>query len=88
MKKNYLFLFIQIGLIIFLSIEQIKVRWEISVLYGNQNTINAEYQNLKEEEYKLKTEAYFLNSPARVEKYAKEKLLMHKVKPKTKVIEK
>ena len=88
MKKNYLFLFIQIGLIIFLSIEQIKVRWEISVLYGNQNTINAEYQNLKEEEYKLKTEAYFLNSPARVEKYAKEKLLMHKVKPKLKVIEK
>jgi len=88
MKKNYLFLFIQIGLIIFLSIEQIKVRWEISVLYGNQNSINAEYQNLKEEEYKLKTEAYFLNSPARVEKYAKEKLLMHKVKPKLKVIEK
>ena len=88
MKKNYLFLFIQIGLIIFLSIEQIKVRWEISVLYGNQNSINAEYQNLKEEEYKLKTEAYFLNSPARVEKYAKEKLLMHKVKPKSKVIEK
>jgi len=88
MKTNYLFLFIQIGLIIFLSIEQIKVRWEISVLYGNQNSINAEYQNLKEEEYKLKTEAYFLNSPARVEKYAKEKLLMHKVKPKLKVIEK
>ncbi len=50
MKTNYLFLFIQIGLIIFLSIEQIKVRWEISVLYGNQNTINAEYQNLKEED--------------------------------------
>lgn len=88
MKTNYLFLFIQIGLIIFLSIEQIKVRWEISVLYGNQNSINAEYQNLKEEEYKLKTEAYFLNSPARVEKYAKEKLLMHKVKPKPKVVEK
>ena len=82
MNLNYLLiLFIQISLILFLSFEQIKVRWEISLLYGNQDKINLEYQNLKEEQYKLKTEVYFLNSPARVEKYAKEKLSMQKVKP-------
>jgi cell division protein FtsL len=83
MNANYLLiLFIQISLILFLSFEQIKVRWEISLLYGNQDKINFEYQNLKEEQYKLKTEVYFLNSPARVEKYAKEKLSMQKIKPK------
>ena len=82
MNINYLLiLFIQISLILFLSFEQIKVRWEISLLYGNQDKINLEYQNLKEDQYKLKTEVYFLNSPARVEKYAKEKLSMQKVKP-------
>jgi len=36
----------------------------------------------------FKTEVYFLNSPARVEKYAKEKLFMQKVKPKIIKIEK
>lgn len=83
MNANYLLiLFIQISLILFLSFEQIKVRWEISLLYGNQDKINLEYQNLKEEQYKLKTEVYFLNSPARVEKYAKEKLSMQKIKPR------
>ena len=83
MNLNYLLiLFIQISLILFLSFEQIKVRWEISLLYGNQDKINLEYQNLKEEQYKLKTEVYFLNSPARVEKYAKEKLSMQKIKPR------
>ena len=86
--SNILVFSIQISLILFLSFEQIKVRWEISILYGNQDKINLEYQNLKEEEYKLKTEVYFLNSPARVEKYAKEKLFMHKVKPKIIKIEK
>ena len=83
MNLNYLLiLFIQISLILFLSFEQIKVRWEISLLYGNQDKINLEYQNLKEDQYKLKTEVYFLNSPARVEKYAKEKLSMQKIKPR------
>ena len=64
--SNILVFSIQISLILFLSFEQIKVRWEIRILYGNQDKINLEYQNLKEEEYKLKTEVYFLNSPARV----------------------
>ena len=82
MQLNNLFiLFLQIFLILFLSFEQIKVRWEISLLYGNKDKINNEYQKLKEEEYKLKTEAYFLKSPARVEKYAKEELKMQKTKP-------
>lgn len=82
MKLNFaLLLFAQLALIIFLSIEKIKVRWEIGLLYGNQDRINTEYQNLKEEEHKLKTEAYFLNSPARVEQIARKNLTMQKVKP-------
>ena len=85
---NILIFSIQLSLILFLSFEQIKVRWEISILYGNQDKINLEYQNLKEEEHKLKTEVYFLNSPARVERFAKEKLSMQKVKPKIVKIEK
>ena len=84
--SNILVFSIQISLILFLSFEQIKVRWEISILYGNQDKINLEYQNLKEEEYKLKTEVYFLNSPARVEKYAKEK--HYKKKEKHTIIKK
>ena len=48
--SNILVFSIQISLILFLSFEQIKVRWEISILYGNQDKINLEYQNLKEEE--------------------------------------
>ena len=52
--SNILIFSIQISLILFLSFEQIKVRWEVSILYGNQDKINLEYQNLKEEEYKLK----------------------------------
>ena len=79
--SNILIFSIQISLILFLSFEQIKVRWEISILYGNQDKINLEYQNLKEEEYKLKTEVYFLNSPARVEQIARKNLTMQKVKP-------
>jgi len=83
MKLNYFFiLFIQISLILLLSFEQIKLRWEISILYNNQDNINFEFQKLKEEEYKLKTEVYFLNSPVRIEKYAKEELNMEKVKPR------
>jgi cell division protein FtsL len=83
MKLNYfLILFIQISLILLLSFEQIKLRWEISILYNNQDNINFEFQKLKEEEYKLKTEVYFLNSPVRIEKYAKEELNMEKVKPR------
>tara|TARA_B100000900_G_scaffold414417_1_gene440999 strand:- start:808 stop:1074 length:267 start_codon:yes stop_codon:yes gene_type:complete len=83
MKLNYFFiLFTQISLILLLSFEQIKLRWEISILYNNQDNINFEFQKLKEEEYKLKTEVYFLNSPVRIEKYAKEELNMEKVKPR------
>ncbi len=51
-------------------------------MYNNQDNINFEFQKLKEEEYKLKTEVYFLNSPVRIEKYAKEELNMEKVKPR------
>ena len=44
MQLNNLFiLFLQILLILFLSFEQIKVRWEISLLYGNKDKINNEY---------------------------------------------
>ena len=55
MQLNNLFiLFLQIFLILFLSFEQIKVRWEISLLYGNKDKINNEYYMDTVAKYALK----------------------------------
>ena len=79
MLLNYLFLLL---LVFILSIEKIKLSWEISTLYNNNENLKAEFENLKDLNLKLTTQFYVENSPANIEKIAKEDLGMIKKRPK------
>ena len=82
MVINIFFLFVSI---FFLSIEKIKLSWEISTLHNNYANLRVEYDNLKDLNLKLTTQFYVKNSPASIEKIAKESLGMEKKRP-TKII--
>tara|TARA_B100000579_G_C22513867_1_gene702834 strand:+ start:188 stop:460 length:273 start_codon:yes stop_codon:yes gene_type:complete len=82
MVINIFFLFVSI---FFLSIEKIKLSWEISTLHNNYANLRVEYDNLKDLNLKLTTQFYIKNSPASIEKVAKESLGMEKKRP-TKII--
>ena len=79
MLLNYLFLLL---LVFILSIEKIKLSWEISTLYNNNQNLKAEFENLKDLNLKLTTQFYVENLPANIEKIAKEDLGMIKKRPK------
>ena len=76
---QYLFLLI---LVFILSIQKIKLSWEISTLYNNNENLKAEFENLKDLNLKLTTQFYVENLPANIEKIAKEDLGMIKKRPK------
>ena len=59
------FLVIQIFVLLYLSLDTVKTRWQLS----------QEFDNLH-----LKTEHYHLNSPAKIERHAKENLGMIEIK--------
>jgi cell division protein FtsL len=67
---------------VFLSFEKIKLSWEISTLHNNFENLQIEYDNLKDLNLKLITQFNIENSPASIEKIAKEKLGMEKKRPK------
>ena len=69
-------------LIVVLSIEKIKLSWEIRTLHNNYENFRVENENLKDLNLRLITQFYIENSPASIEKVAKESLLMEKKKPK------
>ena len=79
MLLNYLFLLL---LVFILSIEKIKLSWEISTLYNNNENLKVEFENFKDLNLKLTTQFYVENSPANIEKIAKEDLGMIKKRPK------
>ena len=79
MLLNYLFLLL---LVFILSIEKIKLSWEISTLYNNNENLKVEFENLKDLNLKLTTQFYVENLPANIEKIAKEDLGMIKKRPK------
>ena len=79
MILNHLFLLV---LVFILSIEKIKLSWEISTLYNNNENLKVEFENLKDLNLKLTTQFHVENSPANVEKIAKEDLGMIKKRPK------
>ena len=76
---NILILFL---CIFFLSIEKIKLSWEISTLHNNYANLRVEHDNLKDLNLKLTTQFYIQNSPASIEKIAKETLGMEKKRPR------
>jgi len=81
MKMILLHLFL-LALVFILSIEKIKLSWEISTLYNNNENLKVEFENLKDLNLKLTTQFHVENSPANIEKIAKEDLGMVKKRPK------
>ena len=79
MILNYLMLLI---IVFILSLEKIKLSWEIRTLYNNNEILKIEFENLKDLNLKLITQFYLENSPANIEKIAKESLGMQKRRPK------
>ena len=79
MILHYLFL---LALVFILSIEKIKLSWEISTLYNNNENLKVEFENFKDLNLKLTTQFYVENSPANIEKIAKKDLGMIKKRPK------
>ena len=77
-----LFLVVVLNIILFLSFEKIKLSWEISTLYNNNENLLIEFENLKDLNLKLVTQFHIENSPASIEKIAKETLGMQKKAPK------
>ncbi|MFL2710302.1 MAG: hypothetical protein EVA95_01135 [SAR86 cluster bacterium] len=81
-KKRILLSYLSALFIIFiLSIEKVKLSWEISTLYNNKETLQVEFENLKNLNLKLITQFHVENSPANIEKIAKESLGMKKKRP-------
>ena len=81
MKMIFQYLFLLV-LVLILSIQKIKLSWEISTLYNNNENLKVEFENLKDLNLKLTTQFHIENSPANIEKIAKEDLRMIKKRPK------
>tara|TARA_B100000941_G_C28285866_1_gene438973 strand:- start:95 stop:355 length:261 start_codon:yes stop_codon:yes gene_type:complete len=82
--KNYYvpIIFFQLIIITYLSLITVDVRWEIRSGFKTQEKLIAENEELENLNYQLLTEEFYLNSPARIEKKAKEDLGMIKKRPK------
>ena len=81
-NKMIINIFVLFVSIFFLSIEKIKLSWEISTLHNNYANLRIEHDNLKDLNLKLTTQFYIQNSPASIEKIAKETLGMEKKRPR------
>ena len=81
-KGYFLYFVVVLNIILFLSFEKIKLSWEISTLYNNNENLLIEFENLKDLNIKLVTQFHIENSPASIEKIAKETLGMQKKAPK------
>ena len=79
---------IALVIILFLSLEKIRLSWEVSTLYNNNEILNVEFENLKDMNLKLITQFHVEHSPANIEKMAKENLGMIKKRPKEIINEK
>ena len=83
MKNYYVpIIFFQLVIITYLSLITVDIRWEIRSGFKTQEKLIAENEELENLNYQLLTEEFFLNSPARIEKKAKEDLVMIKKRPK------
>ena len=81
-KSNNIILLLLLFFLCFLSLEQIKLSFEISRLHSNQENLRKEYENFKDINLKLITQFNTNNSPASIEKVAKEELGMIKKRAK------
>ena len=81
-KTNTYILLLFLFIICFLSLEKVKLSCEISRLHSNQENLRKEYEDFKDTNLKLITQFNTNNSPASIEKTAKEELGMIKRKAK------
>lgn len=84
MNSKFLFLSIitiQLICIFFLAINLILVRWEIRENFALQANLIEQNEELTNQNNQLLTEQFFLDSPARIEKIAKQQLGMVQKKP-------
>ena len=81
-KTNTYILLLFLLIICFLSLEKVKLSFEISRLHSNQENLRKEYEDFKDTNLKLITQFNTNNSPASIEKTAKEELGMIKRKAK------
>ena len=81
-KQNSI-LILMLFSIIFISLEKIKLSFEINKLNNNQENLIKEHESFKDKNRKRITQSYTNNSPAYIERIAKEELGMVKRKPKT-----
>ena len=84
MNSKFLFLSIitiQLTCIFFLAINLILVRWEIRENFALQANLIEQNEELTNQHNQLITEQFFLHSPARIEKIAKQQLGMVQKKP-------
>ena len=68
--------------VFFLSMEKIKLSWEVRTLHNNYENLRIESENLKDLNLKLITQFHVENSASNIEKIAKDALGMRKKKPK------
>ena len=74
-------------LITFLSLEKVKLSFEISKLYLNNENLQIEYERFKDLNLRLQTQYYAENSVGLIERQSKEVLGMSKQKPKIIIID-
>ena len=74
-------------LITFLSLEKVKLSWEISKLHLNNENLQIEYERFKDLNLRLQTQYYAENSVGLIERQSKEVLGMSKQKPKRIIID-
>ena len=68
--------------VFFLSMEKIKLSWEVRTLHNNYENLRIENDNLKDLNLKLITQFHVENSASNIEMIAKDTLGMIKKKPK------
>ena len=73
------FLFFLLFIFLCICLETVKVRWQIAQEFENQAYLNLSQNKFKQINIQLQTEHYYLNSPAKVERHAKEILKMEEI---------
>ena len=72
-------LFFLLFALLCVCLETVKVRWQIAQEFENQAYLKLSQNKFKQISIQLQTEHYHLNSPAKVERHAKEILKMEEI---------
>jgi cell division protein FtsB len=87
LRPNFFLIALLSILITFLSLEKVKLSWEVSKLHLNNENLQIEYERFKDLNLRLQTQYYAENSVGLIEKQSKEVLGMSKQKTKVIIID-